>query len=1289
MKILKNKLLGIVNTENELEFDENPFVRLIRINNTVYYFRGLYMKLWATGPVLYKTLKINKSYSFSYGRGAIRNSDGQDTIQTINFISNGKRDSEGYLAFTPSSDAYGVPMDTVVFRVKEGSTPDKIWLKTPTGTTEDETEMLWSEEEVDCYQVDTNMSNEEFTYYYILKLSTPGSGYVDFIDTVGPCEGKKIYCHDEYFMFDDSSYSAITKIEFSKEVTEIPLGAFSNLYNLTEISLPKKLTQIGRTSFWYCQSLSSITIPENVTFIDAETFDRCDNLTDIYFDNYLVNLPENSPWGAPNAIVRCRDGYYEGPLRYACLKHDTESEEIYRHCWGLDMILNSGQTYYAFIKQDDYDTYHNRYFSTPIQGGSWKSGVEEGLNALSEIVYYKNVDGLYDYADGYVANKSASGITIGSAITYTSIQIEGDMMTCPFGTFQHYDFLDYTDSTYGQLYGFCNRYGYTQKDNEAWGIFIERWREDIGDATFYDVGYGYNLQVYYTNVLSGGTDFGFIWKGDVTFYNNNQDIHKSVSTAITKSNRALIIPRTTSEQGSVVLVTLVQGTWFPSVLRRFAPLDIHIGNKTYYAFGDESDIDRYYSEGYGDTFDFNAVSGFTNHNINLDGFNSTTITGSTIIYLDSLNLETSTYIVGYVYHNQTNGGYCIDYEGNMGVDYIGISGDTIVSAIKIFPYLIEEEMEDGPAQPTISRYPSDDKVIDGVTYYCFQVSNSSEKCYLSDITEGTKHRFFFTNLTNNGRSVKNSYSNELQFLTSYNGIENVTANSGNTLTLSETYDDEQMSVTCHYFAPYNITSGSVTFYAYLEHGAYRTAKRILDNEESGITSVNDTKFLLAMTSENPSTLAGETEMIILYHTDISQGAKQYLYAGYITAEEIETEVGEGESEYSYAPTVKFIPYSRMETTEPMTAVIYNRPNLDSEIDAEIEQMSSGNSSSDSGTNVTSMEITITSPNGVDTYPTTVMTFNVDGTNHTAVRFAPYDYYDASTSTQYYAFIWETCYNHMLALSGDTVDAYDTEFIQTLMVLNPQDEFDGYFLTSENSMNILYVTRVETGSTLPELYLRSVWMDYDDQWDLLAQWGEIKYDREANGQITIQNYPSGFVVAGSGDGGNSGNEDPGEPIEDEPIEDEPTEDEPTGYTVPVITFYDTDHNNRLTKGVRYEPLDINGYKAFISYDSYLELISMYGDETINPVSFSTIDTMSTAIHNSQSMFFNDGNDMNVVYIPTSDYVSSGTIVTDIYTRTVYLDNDTEPLEWASLHLEYEDATCQISNETFQYTLYYEM
>jgi hypothetical protein len=1101
MKILKNKLLGIVNTENELEFNENPFVRLIRINNTVYYFRGLFMKLWATGPLLYKTLKISKSYSLAYGRGVTRNSDGQDEIETMNFISDGKRDSDGYLGFTPSSDAYGIPMDTVVFYVKEGSTPDKIWLKAPSGTTEDGTETLWGEAEVDSYQVDTSMSNDEYTYYYIIKLSTPGSGYADFIDTVGPCEGKKIYCHDEYFKFDNSAYSAVTKIEFSKEVTEIPLGAFMGLYNMTEISLPKKLTQIGRTSFWYCHSLSSITIPENVTFIDAETFNECDNLTDIYFDNYLVNLPENSPWGAPNAIVRCRDGYYEGPLRYACLKHDTEPEEIYRHCWGLDMIVNSGQTYYAFIKQDDYDTYHNKYFSTPVQGGSWKSGVEEGLTALSEIIYYKNIDELYSYEDGYVANKSASGITIGSAITYTNIQIEGDMMTCPFGTFQHYDFLDYTDSTYGQLYGFCNRYGYTQKDNESWDIFIERWREDIGEATSYDVGYGYNLQVYYTNVLSGGTDFGFIWKGNVGFV-NGWNMVKSVPTAITESNRALIIPRTTSEQGSIVVVTLTEG-WFPSVFRRFAPLDIHIGNKTYYAFADESDIDRYYGEGYGDTFDFDAVSGFTNHVQNLGGFNNTRISGSTIIYLDSLNLETSAYHVGYVYYNQTNSGYGIMShvgDDDMGVDFIGISGDTIVSAIEIFPVLDEENTDGVPL--TISRYPSDDRVIDGVTYYCFKVSNSSVKYYLSDITEGTKHRFYFTNLADYGISVKNSYNNELQFLTSYNGIVNVTANSGNTLTLVEANDEEQMSVTCHYFEPYNITSGSVTFYAYLEHGAYRTAKRVLDNEESGITSANDAKLLLAMTSENPSTMVADTDMMILYHTDISQGSKQYVYVGYITREEIETEVGE----YSYAPTIKFVPYSRIETTEQMTVTISNNPNLDSEIDAEIEQMSSGDGDEEVLlSNVISHKDWFVrgSSNGTSEYSVQSMILAGYGeSSYDCVRFEPYDF--EKNGIHYYAFIDSRCSNSISDYVGYSVDVTDPEFVKKMI-----DSYDSQYeslITSENSMNIIYLTSIDTSTLGCEAYMRGLSINRDvETGDAYVMIGPLSEGTSAIANWMTKNY----------------------------------------------------------------------------------------------------------------------------------------------------------------------------------------
>ena len=334
------------------------------------------------------------------------------------------------------------------------------------------------------------------------------------------------------------------------------------------------------------------------------------------------------------------------------------------------------------------------------------------------------------------------------------------------------------------------------------------------------------------------------------------------------------------------------------------------------------------------------------------------------------------------------------------------------------------------------------------------------------------------------------------------------------------------------------------------------------------------------------------------------------------------------------------------------------------------------------------EITITSPNGVDTYPTTVMTFGAEGNNHTAVRFAPYDYYNASTSTQYYAFIWETCYNHMLALSGETVDAYHADFISMLLGLSPQDEIDEYFLTSENSMNILYVTRVETGSTFRELDLRPVSISVDaETGDPSVQWGEIEYDRDANSQITIQNYPSGFVVAGSGDSGNSGNEDPGEPIEDEPIEDEPIEDEPTGYTVPVITFYDTDHNNRLTKGVRFEPFDTQDFKAFISYDSYTELLAEYGNETINPLSDSIADSMIGAIQNTHSQYFKYDNNMIILCIPTSDYVSQGTVVTNLYLREIHTDET--PYERTDVEECGGETTYQISNETFQYTLYYEM
>lgn len=1144
MKILKNKLLGIVDTENELEFDENPFVRLIRINNTVYYFRGLYMKLWATGPVHYRTLKINKSYSFSYGRGVIRNSDGQETIQTMNLISDGKRDSDGYLAFTPSSDAWSIPMDTVVFRVKEGSTPDKLWIKAPSGTTEDGNETLWGEAEVDCYQVDPNSSNEEYTDYYILKLNSPGTGYVDFTDTVGPCEGKKIYCHDEYFIFDSSAYSAVTKIEFSKEVTEIPLGAFSNLYNMTEISLPQKLTQIGRTSFWYCQSLSSITIPENVTFIDAETFNRCDNLTDIYFDNYLVNLPANSPWGAPNAIVRCRDGYYEGPIVYACMKNEFEPDSYYRYCWGVDIVNGvSGETRYAFVGQDDYDTFHNDYLSSPSQGALWEGSVEDSLSHVNGILYVENISG--DTAYGYFTEHPVIGdkaaLCLASDGLFTYYEKEGELLTYSSRTFQHYDFLDYTDDTYGRLKGYCNRIGYAPLTDEPNVQFMTRWQYDLGNESIAD---GYDIKPYepleYYYIKQDDSDsyhgLNFIFKGYVYISNNYNVLQPRVDSLqggsfvhYNKQQNVILMHSLSFVEESMIAEEDSSDGWVPEmeIWKRFEFFDLTIGNKTYYAFCKGDNVDSYMQEYGSDSFDVNGIDVLTSNAYmnTYNGYNGRSYDSydNFIIYTDSLNKYTA--YANYGTLRVSTDGDAINYGlADMEYEPITISGNSIVSALTISNSTWVEGIE-GVSYSDYVRNPSEDYVIGNITYYCF-VRNYSQ-IYLTDISEGTKMRVY---KTGSGSSLYMSplSDNNLRFVSGSTtpSIENVTENSGNTLTMRESSGDEAINISLYNFEAYNKVIGGITFYAYIVHDAYKTAYRILSTQESGITDANDDRLLLAICNENKGTATiTEDTIMMVFLTDISQGPKTQYYLGQYTL--AYSSPGSTDLDPIFDQLGK-VDTSNSNTDYDTQITVSNNPNLDNDIAYEIEHMSSGNSSSDSGnsssdsgTNVTSMEITITSPNGVDTYPTTVMTFGAEGNNHTAVRFAPYDYYNASTSTQYYAFIWETCYNHMLALSGDTVDAYGEDFISMLLGLAQDGEIDEYFLTSENSMNILYVTRVETGSTFRELDLRPVSISVDaETGDPSVQWGEIKYDRDANSQITIQNYPSGFVVAGSGDDGNS-------------------------------------------------------------------------------------------------------------------------------------------------------------------------
>lgn len=99
MSLIKHKLLKMIGSEDELDYNENPFVGHILTTNQVVYFRGLFMKVWATGPFMYKTQKVNKDWTFTYGRGTIQLSDGQDYFDVANLKWNGTKDEEGFRYF--------------------------------------------------------------------------------------------------------------------------------------------------------------------------------------------------------------------------------------------------------------------------------------------------------------------------------------------------------------------------------------------------------------------------------------------------------------------------------------------------------------------------------------------------------------------------------------------------------------------------------------------------------------------------------------------------------------------------------------------------------------------------------------------------------------------------------------------------------------------------------------------------------------------------------------------------------------------------------------------------------------------------------------------------------------------------------------------------------------------------------------------------------------------------------------------------------------------------------------
>lgn len=1115
---IKNKLLGIVDSEDDLVFNENPFVRKLMRNNRVYYFNGLFMKVWANSSFQYQTQKINECWTFTYGQSVTQLSDGQEFLRVINFESDGKRDNEGFMSFKLSESSIEIIGEDVTFYVKEGTLPNTIIVKAfvVSEDEEDKEKGEWQIREMPSYEINTEQSDSRYTVYNIAKLNAPRTGYADVWGTVGPCEGKKIYIHDEYFSLNHPE-SAITKLVFSKEVKAIPVGELRGLYNLTEITLPSKLKSIGYYTLSSCYSLSSLTIPSNVTFIDSDAFFGCNNLTSIYFDNNVTMLPDGAPWGAnkdnnivrpSRTIIRCRDGYYEGPIVYACLKSEYESDSYYRYCWGLDIMSGiSGEKHYAFVNKNDYDEYHDDYLFSPIQEELWEKGVESPLSHVNGILYVENISG--DTTDGYftehpiIGNKVA--LCLASDGLFTYYEKEGELLTYSSRTFQHYDFLDYTDNVYGPLKGYCNRIGYAPLTDEPNIQFMTRWEYDLGNESIadgYDIVNPYEpLEYYYIKQDDSDSYRGlnFIFKGYVDIYSDYNVLRPRVNSSNNNIQSTVLLLRNLSFVEGNMIAKDNSSDWFPLMYKRFEVLDITIGNKTYYAFCEADKVDRYMQEYSGDSFDVDGISIFTS---NADFSASEGYNGreydmyeDVIIYTDSLN--SSTAYAEYGYLNVSTDGDEISY-GISGTKYepITISGNSMVSALTISngSAVQSDEDEDEVIYYNYVRNPSKDKVIGDVTYYNF--NSTGDDCYLTDISEGTKMRAY-----KQGSSSMSPLSDKhLYFISGSTPIENVTENSGNTLTIRETYENESQLVSCHYFEAYNEMIGDTTFYAYIPHDAYRTAYRVLSTEESGITEAKDDRLLSAICNENKHTgMIKEHNISIIFLTDISQGSKVLCYLGQYSATD------------SQNLEFRFNQAGKYDISNSSTQIVVSdNPNLDNDIAYEIEHMEDYQSDnyellSDFITHKN--WIVRASSNGESEIPVRAMTLNYNTYNYNCVRFEPYDF--ERNGVHYYAFIDKICYDAISGVVGYIVDVTDSEFVKRMIgsIEMVSADYDT-LITTENNMDIIYLTSIgQTNSILScYAYKMGISVEADDETgDSYIMKGLLSEGTEATANMTTINY----------------------------------------------------------------------------------------------------------------------------------------------------------------------------------------
>lgn len=93
--------------------------------------------------------------------------------------------------------------------------------------------------------------------------------------------------------------TAVTKVVFYGDITNVSDYAFYGMSSLTEITLPDTVTSIGKTAFAFCSSLKSINLPNTLTSIGESAFEGCTALEGVV-------VPMNVTSVGARAFAFCR-----------------------------------------------------------------------------------------------------------------------------------------------------------------------------------------------------------------------------------------------------------------------------------------------------------------------------------------------------------------------------------------------------------------------------------------------------------------------------------------------------------------------------------------------------------------------------------------------------------------------------------------------------------------------------------------------------------------------------------------------------------------------------------------------------------------------------------------------------------------------------------------------------------------------------------------------------------------------------------------------------------------------